>query len=212
MILRDLLEGKLNVLHAVAPYAGRPNIFVSFTEINKLGINPQPKDTTTPAGIYCYPLTSRFYEDMQNNNIPYGMFREYVYLFEGRGNIINLGDYTENDLDDDLVKLIDHWRLFAPNIDMAAGMVHNYTLDTPLGQQSPGAKFWTAIKRCSMRIGFETGREHHAVWNGLLRRIGYDGIVDPGMGIIHKLEPMQAIFLAKSACNVIMALDNDLWK
>ena len=208
MILQNLYESRESRLNELAPYIGDPNIFISFTEINKLGINPQPKDETTPAGIYAYPLTTSFYQDILNKTVPYGLYREYFYLFEGRGNIINLGEYTINDLESDLARLIDHWKLIAPSIDLAAALVNKYSNEG--SSNIPAAKFWSATKGFSLRISKNTGRAPYAVWNGVLRRLGYDGIIDPGMGIIHKLEPSQAIFLTKSACNVIGAWNNNL--
>ena len=49
------LNPKLSAYDQLKQYKDDPSIYISFTEINKIGINPVSK-WDTPLGIYCYPL------------------------------------------------------------------------------------------------------------------------------------------------------------
>ena len=63
MRLHELVEArknpeanpKISINQAVAQAKDQPNTFISFTEIDKLGINPKSKHET-PIGIYAYPI------------------------------------------------------------------------------------------------------------------------------------------------------------
>lgn len=211
MNLIDLFERhRISALDAIAPYVGQPNTFVTFVDINKLGINPRPVDPTTPVGIYAYPLTKGFYSSMEDRLIPFAGHRDYICLFSASGNIINLQSYTQADLDRDLAALIEMFMSVHANEEYAARMILHYSKDTPLGQNSPAAQMWAATKGFSRRLGLMTNRTHSSVWNGVMRRLGYDGLVDPGMSVIHKIEPSQAVFFSKSPCKTIQMLINDL--
>jgi hypothetical protein len=72
---------------ALDKYEGREDVFVSFTSLPKLGINPKtPYDT--PAGIYSYPV---YYviENYDPKNgaftVPFAAEQEYVHVFQVSG-------------------------------------------------------------------------------------------------------------------------------
>jgi hypothetical protein len=45
-------------------------------------------------------------------------------------------------------------------------------------------------------------------WNALFRGIGVDGVVDPGLGIIHANEPTQAVFFSTTKLEIVKQLNN----
>lgn len=78
-------------------YKDDPNVLVHFSDLDKLGINPQSK-YDTPVGIYGYPL-SALYEKIKTNNLPFASNRRYLHVFKITGNVvfINKDGRTEQD-------------------------------------------------------------------------------------------------------------------
>ena len=54
----------------VDKYKNDPDVYISFTTIDKIGINPRSV-YNTPNGIYCYPLRE-FYIERQRKPSPLG--------------------------------------------------------------------------------------------------------------------------------------------
>lgn len=78
--------------------AGIKNLFVSFTAIDKLGINPK-STYATPLGIYSYPAEyvaelAAAGQDM-DQTVPFAGGQPFVNLFSVRGEIINLTTMTD---------------------------------------------------------------------------------------------------------------------
>ena len=73
--------------------AGIANCFVSFTALEKLGINPQ-STYDTPIGIYAYPaeyVVKMAGETSQmSDTLPFAGEQPFVNIFSVKGNIINL--------------------------------------------------------------------------------------------------------------------------
>ncbi len=142
MRIIDLFEATLmerhdHVVTALAKYEGDPDIYISFTEIPKLGINPD-YEYDTPVGIYAYPLRE-VWTSLVNDTLPFASDRPYVHVFRAHGNIIDAADYTAADLTrdaetlrsryadlvDPVVSLIPQWcwkqtarRLFGATVDI----------------------------------------------------------------------------------------------
>ena len=51
-----------------------------------------------------------------------------------------------------------------------------------------------------------------AVWNGILRYLGFSAVYDTNAGVIHPNEKQQAVFLSKSAIKVIKTMPNKMDK
>ena len=56
-------------------------LFISFTALQKLGINPRTK-YNTPNGIYNYQLNERNYKDLVNNSLPFAATSPYIQFFK----------------------------------------------------------------------------------------------------------------------------------
>lgn len=86
----------------------RDDLYLSFTYLNKLGINPQSK-FNTPLGVYAYPAhyVQKILEDRYFNvkSLPYAGNRPYVQFLQARGKELDFDHYTYNDLDKDLQSL-----------------------------------------------------------------------------------------------------------
>jgi hypothetical protein len=198
-------------------------MFVTFSDINKVGIHPTTMHHETPIGIYGYPLWL-VWRDLLDKTIPFGADRKYVQLLRGKGNMLDLSTVSKQQANDacsilwevfhniQLMKtelasaplhlLIDKWRekyIEEPGSRGASGHGNPY-----------GCGLWTIIMLTSKHVSRSTGQKKNVVWNSIIRHtLGYDSVLDDGAGIIHANEPVQIVFLSRSGCDVIETFIND---
>jgi hypothetical protein len=202
------------------PGIGIVNAFVSFTEIDKLGINPQ-STFNTPLGIYAYPID--FALDAAHTHmhfLPYAGDQPFVNLFQVKGNMIDLNHMTYSDLN----KYVNEIKLAIAKEHRVKSGTEKFEeidniidalvdeADSKAKNASYGGRFWyitkeatayfakykniqwqkkTIIKRDDNVI-FKTKR-YSIFWNKLFREIGIDAAFDNGAGIIHSNEPNQLV-------------------
>jgi hypothetical protein len=92
-------------------YKDNPNVYISMTDIPKLGLNPLSK-FDTPLGIYCYPLKEvwaayDFDTHKSVKKLPYVSKATYIQVLEwnGKGKFMDVADYSETDLKEDIKQL-----------------------------------------------------------------------------------------------------------
>ena len=191
------------------------NSFVSFTELDKLGVNPD-SDYKTPLGIYSYPssyVVAKTGSDRGMRYLPFAGDNPYANIFSVKGNIIDLSAMGDRELGNYSRKMVDvfiktagitpgsgEWKTF---VDM---LEENIFIAAPALAKisSPGGKFWYITMEFAnlLMTALQTKRQwrsdqHHVSWNKLFRKIGVDGCIDSdGDGIIHTSEPVQAVFFS----------------
>lgn len=185
-------QPKLSAVEQLKQFIGtdyEDELYVHFTDIEKIGINPQ-STYKTPAGIYAYPF--KYVKDkiikFDSLSLPYGDTLKYIYVIRATSDkILNLEKYTKNDLKRDEHKLSvygdkKYFNNLYPNVD------------------TPGGKLWRDLYViCGSNV---------FLWNALLRGLGYDIVYDNDEGIIHENEPTQAIFLTVKAFQVVKLIHN----
>ena len=191
------------------------NSFVSFTEVDKLGIRPD-SGYNTPLGIFSYPssyVVAKMGSDKGMSFLPFAGDNPYANIFSARGNIIDLATMGDRELGNYNRKMVDvfiktagitpgsgEWKT---TVDM---LEENIFIDAPALAKisSPGGKFWyitmefanLLMKALQTRRQWRPG-QHRVSWNKLFREIGVDGCIDSdGDGIIHTSEPVQAVFFS----------------
>lgn len=103
------LNPRLGTYEELRKYKDNPNIFISFTKVNKIGINPRSR-FNTPLAIYCYPL-KEIWEDFNHNTkevvVPYAGDNPWIWVMEKNCSdfIDDLYTYSSADYDADLNKL-----------------------------------------------------------------------------------------------------------
>ena len=105
---------KISAYEALKKYKDNPDIYITFTDLNKVGIKPIT-DYDTPNGIYTYPLKEIWKQNIDKYkntwNIPYAARREYIHVLEYNGKTKFLEDmsknYTKDDYNKDIVKIKD---------------------------------------------------------------------------------------------------------
>jgi hypothetical protein len=152
---------KVSAYEKLLPYKDDPDIYITFTSLNKVGINPKSA-FNTPNGVYTFPLalTWQMYEvDRYKDFTQYPDFvngRPYIqvlkYTGAGRSLVIsgnpNTSNYTDEDLEKDLAKLQKQYHLSDGAInrekDKAAEFQGYY--DDTIPTQGPAAILWTVTR------------------------------------------------------------------
>lgn len=223
MYIVDLFEKRRNpetntkttALKELGKYAGRPDIFVSFTDdvtrgkgqhaksvnrpVPKLGINPI-NHYNTPLGIYTYPID---YVLSRSGKVPFAGNLPYIWVVESTGNLLDLCSYTDADLESDLEKLedISHYTTHVRENMRSASV------------QTPGGKLWYVLMKLSDSYGNSNKIKPTTAWSKLIKKLGYTGAHDScGHGIIHSSEPTQAFFVSRESFKTLEVIDNDLHK
>lgn len=183
----DVMDARLSDSREL-PNADTKNAFVSFTSIDKLGINPSSK-YNTPIGVYAYPL--QYVKDEvgegSTTKLPFAGGMPYANFFslKSDANIISSANMTEQQLYDYLDKL-----------DVIVGGDENVDNAVEEAKQT--------FEHASTPFGLLWGTLFHLTvnspnsavkWNKLFRQLGIDAAIDEGKGIIHDNEPTQiAVF------------------
>lgn len=218
MRLPDLFR-ESSILEKLRPFADDPDIFVTFTEILKVGINPVGK-WSDPIGVYAYPVREEF-EHFEQKMVPFGGNRPFAYILRAEGNRLELQDYTRERLVADLKTIEDTFMPMllalptdngqAPIADPEAywNAFRDRTCD--VSSNHPGLTMWHFTGKVARYIAHRfPNRDHRMVWNSLFRACGYDSVVDRNGGFIATNEPSQAVFLSIKGFTVVEACNNDL--
>lgn len=182
--------------------------FVSFTAIDKLGINPKSVFTETPLGIYAYRIEyvrELVGDDGDTTNLPYAGGSPYANIFQARGNIVDLNAMDNSDVMEYFRKMR-QWIATLGSDRVVSQLTKAMTEASQRGQglegASPGEMFWYTTQHlaASMAKVFKSGNQISmpTYWNKIFRAIGIDGAVDKE-GIIFPDEPEQAVFFSIKA-------------
>lgn len=194
------------------------NIFVSFTMVPKLGINPQSK-YNTPIGIYSYPadyVYNRAGDRDPMTEVPFAGDAPYVNIFKSTGNILTISSMKN---DNTLIGYYEELRrVMSPfeKGEMRGGYMHyedfvdNFASesDKEAKVDTPGGHFWYVTMKCADVISKRRGIEKPIAWNWIFRQLGIDGVLDEGLDIIHENEPVQAVFFSKENIEVLDRVEN----
>jgi hypothetical protein len=226
---------KINLKDGLERYKDDPDIYISFTNIDKIGINPS-SNYNTPNGIYTYPLTE-IWDNILKNNVPFegDEVAHHVWVIKKSskddGRFIDdlFSKYTSNTFDHDIGLLrklygkmdITDVRLHpADLVEFYDDLEHDKSLDGLIEYAMEtskfpyiASKFFNITRLLAQIIYYSKNRrpiESTAMaWNSILRDLGYSGFADKsGKGIIHESEPTQAVFLHKKAFEVVDKLEN----
>ncbi|OUW11045.1 MAG: hypothetical protein CBD26_03915 [Candidatus Pelagibacter sp. TMED166] len=208
-----------------------PEYFITFHEINKVGVNPQTP-YTTPVGIYTYPLLSGLVRQIKDGTVPFASDARYVSILKPTDPSKILSMTNDPGLRQ-FVKLFSQETVDKFNLSGGALEKDVKAIDRAVeemkqsGKDMPSFPRWSAIfsgvseiynKKAKRKNMFAklwmctwiASEKNPAVWNGILRYLGYDAAYDSNGGVIHRNEKQQAVFLSKSALEVIQTLPNKM--
>ena len=163
------------------------NLAVTFTRIDKVGLNPKNK-WKTPLGIYLYP-------------IDYVIEKKMDVPFAGGEPHINVCEFTRPEkilhMNPDISKQdgMELLNVFPKEqVDQASENIDNYDL------RSNYSKLWIVTRTLA--------KDKPTQWNINFRKCGIDGFVDHGTGTIHRNEPTQCVVFAANALKLLHSIDN----
>ena len=195
--------------------ANTPNLFVSFTTVDKLGINPKSK-YDTPIGIYAYPadyVVNLVGGTGSMSELPFAGSSPYANLFSAKSssNIIDVGDMNEADLRHYYAAIDRVWKENNNNPvqDDALELIIDMAPQRAKFPDLWGGQFWFVTMRIAKFLATIWNTSPPVAWNKLFRSIGIDGVVDAsGQGIIHTSEPTQAVFFSTDSIKNIERHEN----
>lgn len=203
------LNKKNSVLDTLEKYKDDPSYFVSFTNIEKVGINPVNK-FSTPIGVYSYNLKD-LWNDWKAGDYFFGKDRPYVNLIKvDTDKVLNVDSYKlkKKDLNFLKNKYEQYNKSKTSFSDFLKNIKSNNSKDTLYKVKSPGSLIWKATEELSKMIK-NSDTNNTVVWNSLIRDMGYDAIVDK-KSTIHLLQSSQAVFLTPKSYKVVSRLENKL--
>lgn len=214
MRLRNIFEAstRVKVIDRLHAYADDPDVFISFANVEKLGINPQ-SEWYDPFAIYAYPI-GQIMEQLEQHMYPWAATRPVAYLIRAEGNMVELGDYTDADLDMAIERIISKFRPMLINDAVENNEEFFYSLFLSWMERwadNPGKALWWVTGRLASYVErHHPHRDSRMVWNSMFRSIGIDSVVDRGQSIISTNEPAQGVFFSRQSFRIIEALYNDL--
>jgi hypothetical protein len=187
----------LDQLQKYAPHAS--NLYVSYTEIDKIGINPGSK-YNTPNGIYTYQLDwlLKHFKNIDTNDlrdVPHAGDGKFAWVIQPTTDVLLLNSY--NNIDEDIRKLRNYFSEMSD--DEFAKKVREGRQEAKFNHRA--AQIWNITRILA--------NENPNKWNYLLREcLGYNIIRDNGLEIIHENEPYQTVFLSIKSFKVVDKIIN----
>lgn len=196
-----------NALQKLEKWSDDPKIHISYTAINKIGINPKSKFTDTPLGIYAYPL-KEIWSDIKTEGVRNVRFAantsKFIFVLQETGSgIKDVSSYTKSNLISDLKKI----RSMVPE-EVYAGA--QKAVDETHGSENylPYRYLQYFIYRISLGRKKRTTSGYAAEISKILSQLGYNGFTDrKGTGQIHQAEEIQSFFISPKAYKVVDVIE-----
>lgn len=197
-------QRKLNALEILEKYKDDPDVHISYTKINKIGINPKSEFPDTPIGVYTYPL-KQVWNDLKSEgvaNVPFAASdSKYIFILKERSKpLVDVSDYSKSNLRKDLKKI--SLMIEKENYDKSMAKAESLT-----GETVKTTKRNFAFLR--MFLYYASNRHTSAPFmTKILNELGYSGFSDrSGRGEIHPGEPIQSFFMSSRYYKVLESID-----
>lgn len=177
-------------------YNGENDVFVHFSDVPKIGINPKQK-YTTPLGIYFFPISYV----LENNNIRNNsVFLEKPFVFVVRlltDNILDLGKLNTEDILEMVEKVPEAKQKLKERIK-------DYAMDDDDLNLTP-SDLMRVIEDLDYKKMYLSSFK-------FFKSLGYDGIIDSGTGALFgDSEPNQLVLFDIKSFEVIERIENETY-
>jgi hypothetical protein len=214
--LQDLYDATTDTI----PGSNIKNLFVSFTDLDKLGINPTSR-YNTPIGIYAYPaeyVLEKIGEKQSTQLLPFAGDKPWVNIFRATGNVVYLDGIPSKDYPQYLKMLKDAFVSKTMSEDDFDHLFRQARAGTT--HKTSSGILWYFTKLLADYVDQQTvdktkpntktgAKSASVIWQSILRKtLNIDGMVDDGEGIIHENEPTQAVFFNPAAIEVVKRIPN----
>lgn len=216
MNLKDLFESRRNphlnprigAINRLSMFANRSDIYISFTQMDKLGINPN-SIYSTPIGIYTYPLRA-VWEHINKagqvrGSLPFASDSPFINIVQAsNAKAFVVQRYSKSDFDRDYDKLV---RLYSKELSLEfMEEIKDEGIRNARFKTHPGM-MWNITRLIARELS--RGKSNApVVWNKIFRDLGYAYAIDYGAGVIHTAEPHQAVFFSTKAFRMVDRIEN----
>lgn len=200
------LNPKVPALKSLEKYKDDDSYFITFTSIEKVGLNPKTP-FSTPVGVYAYKLKD-VYDELLEKNYLFGVDRPYVNVLQINTNkILDLENYSNKQQDIEKLKKIYESEFDDAFEDIVKEFESSKDILYPIN--TDGKYVYGLMNHISNKKSGKSGQVKRSMvyFNVLLRKMGYDVVIDR-TGTIHLLQPSQAVFLTPSSYKVVEKIIN----
>lgn len=200
------LNPKISAVQSLAKYKDDDSYFITFTSIEKVGLNPK-SPFSTPVGLYAYKLKD-VYADLEDKNYLFGVDRPFVNVIQlNTSKVLDLENYNNKEQDLQKLKKIYETEFGGSFDELINEFESSKDLLYPIN--TDGKYVYGLMNYISNKKTGKAGAAQKSMiyFNTLLRKMGYDVVIDR-TGTIHLLQPSQAVFLTPSSYKVIEKVIN----
>lgn len=200
---------RLTAFQFLEQYKDDPNAYLHTTDVEKVGIHPRTGGHDAPMGIYAFRLQDIWHHIEFGNQHGWDVAKSLPYyggpnffILKADIPIDFVEDYNEEDLKRDIMKLKQLFKLD----DNEAKRLLRAAKTNPNFVDNPAGYLWGMTKAIAAGGISEFDQytpTNEKRWALILRKLGYSAFNDPGYGFIHGAEGSQALFLDKSAFEVV---------
>lgn len=195
------LNPVLSPIEQLETYKKDPNVYISYTEIDKIGINPRSV-IKTPLGIYAYPLGDRFSSIEHNiRNVPRGGWRKYIFVIKRKNNIFikNMKSYSNKDYIIDINKLRKYYS--------SVSNLEEIIVNSKIAYNKPIQDFWITTRTIAETLSGKTSIN----WASILKKLEYKGFNDDtDFGVIDPAEGKEIVFFDTKGFTVLDKIDTTI--
>jgi hypothetical protein len=204
---KHLAQQKKNAIEILSKYKDDDTIHISYTQVNKVGINPKSRFSDTPIGVYAYPL-KEIWEDIHKEGVGNVWFAasnaKYIFILKEKvKSLFDVKNYTTILLEKELKKI---YKLSYIDYDRFENVVSNANKNyQSVKTKTPFAFLIFILQEYGKTINRSTPQ---VFMSKVFRDLKYSGFVDrSGLGAIHVSEPIQSVFLSPKYYEVVERID-----
>lgn len=198
MRFTELFERAKDVVDELLPYKNE-NVFINYSDIIKIGINPRYSHNFSPIGFYGYPL-KLVWNEVLEQDIPFAEERQYIQIFTVNQNckILKISEYTMEKLHSDIEKL--------KNSDEETYLKLNNQIKFFSQYKKYINKPFLLLFKAIEKLSFGMIKPQFYMTKIFLK-LGYDGIYDDKGKILNELRYQIVIFTSINI-KLIKVIDN----
>jgi len=183
---------------------------VRMTDTPKLGVNPG-YSYNNPRGIYAYPLNASNFDQLVNDSLPFVSDAANFVIFEIRNTEkwLDVGSKTKHKDWKDVCNIMFQYTKNAYNKEILFQDVLDEAQKGLHWSISNGAKIYDFGHALTK---FFPESKMPSIWQSILLNAGFEGVYDPGQGVLHDSVPAQLVALKLSAIKQINMYDTKVFR
>lgn len=198
------INKKENPVEIISRYCNDDSYLLSFRSMNKMGIRPTGNHTSTPAGIYCWPI-KHFANSLKTHGLkafPYSNNQPFIYIVKEKSGLklATLKSFKQADYDNALNILKTEFS--ERDVSNAINYINNRFYGIS------GLKKIYELSRI-LYVNKNINITNSEAWMLFFKnKLGYDGLKDTGDGWIYGgTEPHQTVYFSNRCFDIIKVIE-----